>query len=322
MYKQAKPRYRKLKGFRRFTFVLLTTALAGSITCFAYSELKYQSVSAMVRGEHTSEDKTASLTNGVYKTQANTESNAHLEIVSNSGQSVTPDRPEIDTSVNDKQDKINKNQKNKNNKSNKRDKIKKKPNLTEKEFFKTALFIGNSITEGFARWGGADGATFYSMEGLNVNSFFSTDKFKLHNKQTTPNDAVSQGSFDKVFLMFGINEIGWRSKDAFIKRYVDVIEAVKEKQPNAEIYVQGMIYVTDSRSKKDKLFNNPNIEKLNKKIKKMASDNNVNYIDLNIGVCDGKSYLPSEASTDGIHLSPKYCKKWKSYLLDYFDIKQ
>lgn len=307
--------YRKLILIRRLVMLIFVLALIGSISCFAYTEVKYGSISMAISDEE-----------GKYKHQevkgkkkqerigAETESGVS-ERKQKENKKDTPGKQEESSAVRKKPGKKKKTEE----LNEKKDGRSKGEGLGTLDLSKS-LFIGNSITEGFYRWGDVKDATFYSMEGLNVNSYFNTDKFKLNNEKMTPDEAVSKGEkFETIFLMFGINELGWRSKDAFINRYVDILHSIQEKQPDAKIYVQSIIYVTEKKSKADKLINNENIQKLNQRIEKMAGENSVGYIDLNEGLCEGKNYLPSEASTDGIHLGPKYCKKWKDYLITYFE---
>lgn len=322
MYKNDK-KYTAIKAFRRTVLVVLTVSIIGGVTCLAYSEVKYKSLS-----------------NVVYDGKADSIINANASVPPDEDKEVenigVADENDIDGLIMDSstlEEESNNITGASNDKTTEKIDDKEEPRATtgtdeETErkqgqgYFDKSLFIGNSIVEGFSRWGDLNNATFYSMEGMNVNSFFNTNRFTLNNKKTTPDKALSKGHYNKVFLMFGINELGWRSKEAFINRYIDVIEAVRKKQPEAKIYIQSMLYVTKKKNNNDKLFTNKNIEKLNKRIKKMSEKNGAEYIDLNETICNGKKYLPAEASTDGIHLTPKYCKKWKESLFNYFDIKK
>lgn len=305
--------YRKLILIRRLVMFIFVLALIGSIGCFVYTEVRYGSISMAM-----SDDRDA------YRQRKAEEAKIKESVKNGSGGGITENGAKDGSSDGlskgtELPDEKIRAEKQKKEAKEKKDKRPKKNEIGTLDLSKS-LFIGNSITEGFYRWGDVKDATFYSMEGLNVNSYFNTDKFKLNNESITPDEAVAKAKgFETIFLMFGINELGWRSKEAFISRYVDVLRSIQEKQPDAKIYVQSIIYVTEKKSKADKLINNENIRKLNQKIEKMAKENGVGYIDLNAGLCDGKNYLPSEASTDGIHLGPKYCKKWRDYLITYFE---
>ena len=324
MYNKSKT-YAKIKIIRRVTLSIFTFSLIGGISCFAYTENKYNTITDLIKNnvatmanakENTVNKEITELENIGVEEEKNIEelkylsSNGVLKDTENESTQQKNDISEIEDktdTVSEKDDK------------NKSDKPKTK---NGNNFFDNSLFIGNSLVVGLSRWGNLNNSTFYAVEGLNVNSFFNTDKFVLGGKKTTPEKALSIGEYDKVFLMFGINEISWRSKEAFINRYMDIVEAIRKKQPKAKIYIQSMLYVTQSKSSKDKIFNNKNVISLNKKIEKMAKDSGLKYIDINKVLCDGKRYLPNDASTDGIHLNAKYCNKWKKSLLNYFNLNQ
>ncbi len=328
MYKNKKT-YTKVRLIRKVTLSILTLSLIGGISCFAYSEVRYNTISDLIKNNGTTTaNAKENIDNEEIKHIENigVEEEKNIEELKNlpakkeikdtaSGLIDQESTPSANGAGTDAVSEDNEKTKNK-------DKNKDKKKNSSKDFFDRSLFIGNSLVVGLSRWGSLNNSTFYAVEGLNVNSFFNTDQFLLGNKKTTPDKAVAIGKYDKVFLMFGINEIAWRSKEAFINRYMDVVEAVKRKQPGAKIYIQSMLYVTKNKSSNDKIFNNKNVISLNKKIEKMAKDNDLEYIDINKVLCDGKPYLPSEASTDGIHLNAKYCYKWKKSLLNYFNLNQ
>ena len=60
-------------------------------------------------------------------------------------------------------------------------------------------------------------------------------------------------------MMFGINELGWRSLELFRDYYVELIEEVKKLQPDAKIYILSIFPVTQKTSEVDKTFNNDNV---------------------------------------------------------------
>ena len=46
----------------------------------------------------------------------------------------------------------------------------------------------------------------------------------------------------------------------------------------------------------------------------MVKEEEVNYLQLDEFLTDDDGFLFADASTDGIHLGPTYCKKWLEYL--------
>ena len=46
----------------------------------------------------------------------------------------------------------------------------------------------------------------------------------------------------------------------------------------------------------------------------MCKEKGVYYLNVAEAVMDSHRELPAEGSTDGVHLTPSYCKKWLAYL--------
>ena len=46
----------------------------------------------------------------------------------------------------------------------------------------------------------------------------------------------------------------------------------------------------------------------------MCEEKGVNYVNVAEGIQDEQGYLPSEATQDGVHLTPEYCQRWMDYL--------
>ena len=185
-------------------------------------------------------------------------------------------------------------------------------------YFDDAVFIGDSRTEGFGMYSGLKNTTVYSEKGVMVDNILKDKVVKMNGTKVTVIDALKSKSFGKVYIMLGVNELGWPYDDVFIDHYRDVIDAIKDVQPNAEICIQSIIHVSKEKDKNPPTYiSNKTINRRNELIKKMAEEENVNYLDLNPVLTDRSGYLFPEASTDGIHLNQKYCLVWKDYLLEH-----
>ena len=125
---------------------------------------------------------------------------------------------------------------------------------------------------------------------------------------------MQKRELDTVYIMLGINELGWSYSEVFVSKYKELIQKIKEVQPNCEIVLQSIIPITKSRSDSDKIFNNKNINKYNQLIQKIAIDENVTFLNIGSALADKNGNLPEEASTDGIHVEANYCEKWLEYL--------
>ena len=187
---------------------------------------------------------------------------------------------------------------------------------TIKEFFENAAFIGDSRVEGlFLYTDLCEYSTFYSKVGLNVSKALDEPYVKLDNKEVTLLEAMKTKKFDKVFIMLGFNELGWPNYDVFLDKYSTLIEEIKKIQPDAKIYLQSILHVTESHSAKEDYENNPRVNLYNKNVKKLADNKTVFYINLNPCFDNNNKALKEDSTTDGIHLKPSYYDTWMRYLV-------
>ena len=123
-------------------------------------------------------------------------------------------------------------------------------------------------------------------------------------------EAVAQKEYKRIFVMFGINELGWPYPENFVEKYEELIEGIKAAQPNASIYVQSILPVAASAVNNDAVFTNENINAFNAYVEQAANETGVNYLDINGYFKDDSGMLPEDAAADGIHFVRAYCLKW------------
>lgn len=183
------------------------------------------------------------------------------------------------------------------------------------EFDETVAFIGDSRTQGLIMYNGLKDVQDYSYVGLMVDTAISKEFVKTSNgNKVTLLQDMKEKNIKKVYIMLGVNELGWSYPQVFKSKYKELINEIRKVKPNIEIYVQSIIPVTKSRDKSDKYFNNTRIEKYNQLIKEVSEEENVKYLNVQSALVNSDGYLPEEASTDGIHIGKSYCEKWLEYL--------
>lgn len=182
-------------------------------------------------------------------------------------------------------------------------------------FDSTVAFIGDSRTQGFIMYNGLKKVQDYSYIGLMVDTAISKEFIKTNdgNKISILEDMKNK-DIQKVYIMLGLNELGWSYPQVFKLKYGELIDEIRKIKPNCTIYLQSIIPVTESKDKSDKIFNNKNVDEFNKLIQELSSEKNVKYLDVKSALVDEKGFLPEEASTDGIHIDVDYCEKWLDYL--------
>lgn len=180
------------------------------------------------------------------------------------------------------------------------------------DFFADAVFIGDSRTRGFQTLSGPPNAAYYTAIGLTVETVRTKPLVKTEKGMVSVLEALRATPFGKVYLMLGINELGWVYSEVFIEHYRQIIAEIKKIEPQAQIYIQSILPVAANRE--DHIYNNDRIREYNTLLQQMARDSQVYYLNVAECVSDATGALLEDASTDGVHLKKAYCDLWYEYL--------
>ena len=156
------------------------------------------------------------------------------------------------------------------NKNEKLDNVIQDVDKKNRKFNNKVAFIGDSRTQGLLLYSGLNDVIDYSYIGLMVDTAISKKFVKgTAGEKITILEDMQKRELDTVYIMLGINELGWSYSEVFVSKYKELIQKIKEVQPNCEIVLQSIIPITKSRSDSDKIFNNKNINKYNQLIQKI-----------------------------------------------------
>ena len=195
-----------------------------------------------------------------------------------------------------------------------------KPNETDASSLKTvsmddALFIGDSRTVGLCEYSEIPGADFFADVGMNVFNIYKKTVSVPTVGKLTLTQLLTNKKYGKIYIMLGINEIGYPF-DSLIAKYKELLDFVSEKQPGAEIFIQANLHVTKARSDKDKVINNPAINKLNEKLKTFADGKHIYYLDANTLFDDANGNLSADKTGDSAHPYGKYYMLWGKWIIN------
>ena len=181
-------------------------------------------------------------------------------------------------------------------------------------YFDDALFIGDSRTVGLYEYGGLGNAEVFAHSGMSIYKIFN-EEFKLQSgEKMTLETALNTKQFGKVYIMLGINELGY-DFDQTVERFSQAVALIQELQPQALVFVQANLHITNKKSEESDLFNNTNINNFNQAVGELADGERIFYLDVNPLYDDEDGGLSEEVTTDHAHILGKYYVDWVDFIL-------
>ena len=183
----------------------------------------------------------------------------------------------------------------------------------EDTYFEDTAFLGDSRTEGFHLYSGLKTGAYYCSVGATVESVFSKAVETPAGKMPLL-DAMAKEDFGKIYVMLGVNELGWSKTETFRDQYAKVIDRLHSDHPDAEIILQTILPVSAKQEKKKTYVNNGRIAAYNEVIFQLAEEKDCALVDAAEAVTDENGCLRAAWSPDGVHLNIKGCQAWLEYL--------
>lgn len=183
------------------------------------------------------------------------------------------------------------------------------------ENFSNVLFIGDSRTVGLSEYGDLGEAQVFANTGMSVFNLMSAEETMADGEKMTLEQLLSTRSFRRIYLMLGINELGY-PRNEIVTKYRSVVARIQELQPDAYLILEGNLHVTQEKSAKSPVYGNDKINELNREIWQIAVDTGCGYLDANVLFDDATGSLSAEYSTDGSHILGKYYREWVQWLKD------
>ena len=183
------------------------------------------------------------------------------------------------------------------------------------EYFEDAVFLGDSRVVGLSLYSGMDTCTFYAKTSLTI--FKLMDSSADTEQITSIREALMMNEFKKIYIQVGINELGTGDVDYFITQYKNVIDEIRLLQPNAIIYINSILHVTEARDKQGDYINNQAINERNEALAQLANDVDIFYIDVNPVLDDDEGNLRQDLSWDNVHLTANSYPMWYEFLKEH-----
>lgn len=185
----------------------------------------------------------------------------------------------------------------------------------EDDYFDDAVFLGDSRTEGFSLYSGLKTGTYLYGVGATVESVFTKKAWPVGGEEKVPLlDALAEEDCGKIYVMLGINELGWSKKETFQEQYGKVIDRIRGDHPDAEIILQTILPVSAKQDAKGSYVNNERVAVYNAVIWELAEEKECALVDVAAALSGEDGCLPADLNFDGVHLNPVGCRLWLDYL--------
>ncbi len=185
------------------------------------------------------------------------------------------------------------------------------------DYFSDALFIGDSRTVGMLQSHLLSNASYYAKTGIGIGDILSERIVNEGGRMISVRDALHLHSFSKVYIMIGINDIASGDSDWFTQQYQNILDTIRQTQPDAIIYIQGNIPMSYGTQDFEGSLNNHNLSLRNEASRALADKKSVFYLDIDKIYADENGNLQSCYTTDGLHVMPDYYTLWVDYLLHH-----
>ena len=190
--------------------------------------------------------------------------------------------------------------------------------LTERAddaFFDDALFFGDSQILCLKNYQTIKNAEYLGISGMNTYRALTGTLKELNDMYVE--DFLTLYSHKKLYILLGQNDLEMFEVPRFIKYYTELIERIKEKNPEKTLFIISVFPVI-----KDYfygMFDNVSINESNDALYEMCHNLGLYYVNLWEALADDELCLESSyASKDGVHLRVAGCQAVSEYLYTHY----
>ncbi len=169
------------------------------------------------------------------------------------------------------------------------------------EKFEGCMVIGDSITQGLYEYNVLEEEFVSAAKGVGTHDPDGEELAGLINK-------VVSAKPQKIFVAFGMNDIGYGSAEEFKSNYVTVIEKLEKALPDAQIYINSILPANENAVSRQSAY--ADVPEYNQKLEEICDEMGLTYID-NTGLVKEEYY-----ASDGIHVSSDYYPVWADHMAE------
>lgn len=188
----------------------------------------------------------------------------------------------------------------------------------DSSYFDSCAFVGDSIMEGLSAYGFLPENQVFASVGLNPYQL-NTNAIQTYYGSVTALSAVLYAKPENLYIMMGMNGVAWDINNDMTAEIGTFIDNVKTSLPSVNIYLMSVTPVSAEREAKasaaDGKILNSQIDSFNSSLLSLANEKNIHYLDINSCLKGSNGCLPSDVTSDGIHISKTVYEDILDYIL-------
>lgn len=190
----------------------------------------------------------------------------------------------------------------------------------DSSYLDSCAFVGDSIMEGFSAYGFLPENQVFASVGLNPYQL-NTNAIQTYYGSVTALSAVLYAKPENLYIMMGMNGVAWDINNDMTSEIGTFIDNVKASLPAVNIYLMSVTPVSAEREAKasaaDGKILNSQIDDFNSSLLSLADEKNIHYLDINSYLKGSNGCLPSDVTSDGIHISKAIYEDILDYILSH-----
>lgn len=138
-----------------------------------------------------------------------------------------------------------------------------------------------------------------------------------NDSSSTMLESMHNSEKDIFYLMFGLNELGYRNYEYFRNDLDKLVKDLLSVHPYLQIYLIGLYTPLEAyHLDKDTIYNKVN--ELNEIIRSVAVDNKIYYLNPNDYLLGDDGFIKEEYVVDGVHLNKSGTLRFYDYLKRHY----
>lgn len=187
-------------------------------------------------------------------------------------------------------------------------------------FFDDAAVIGDSVSYSLVLWAAQTGemgdCTFLVRGGNGILGYVNGYKtISYQGQELSLEDAVEMVAPKKLFIMLGVNDLGFMSVEETMDSFRVLMDRVMEKCPDAEVYLESLLPVWEVGIQGTK---NGEVNAFNELLKAYAEEKDYHYVDVASYIVDHTGGMAKAYCADfSTHMNYEGIDAWMQALKLY-----